>query len=224
MTDTLSTSSAPEPGVIKRGRPRKTNRMGEGTIDNIAAAARTVLTRDGAGRFTLERVAAEAGITKGTLLYHFSNKEALLDLLMDKYIERLQSRLEKGAQAAREKNPDSKVDPTVAAFAEWYRVFRAEDMGSTNLGLALLTMAASDDALRGKLRAWYCRIFETLDKSAAGDDAYIAVLAMEGLFYLRHFHLDVPGDAAVERILAKLEGNAVTSVSADAQPETTDQR
>ncbi len=51
--------------------------MVTGTHERILAAMRTVLARGGASAVTLESVAAEAGLSKGGLLYHFKNKQAL---------------------------------------------------------------------------------------------------------------------------------------------------
>lgn len=53
------------------------------TRERILAALRAVLARGGASAVTLESVAAEAGISKGGLLYHFKNKEALYAGLLD---------------------------------------------------------------------------------------------------------------------------------------------
>ena len=47
------------------------------TRERILEALRAVLARGGASAVTLESVAAEAGLSKGGLLYHFRTKEAL---------------------------------------------------------------------------------------------------------------------------------------------------
>ncbi len=44
----------------------------------ILAAARTVLARQGFAATTISQVAAEAGVSRGLLHYHFKNKEELL--------------------------------------------------------------------------------------------------------------------------------------------------
>ena len=48
------------------------------TRARIRVAAAKVIERDGAGHLTLEKVAAEADLSKGGLLYHYPSKDALL--------------------------------------------------------------------------------------------------------------------------------------------------
>ena len=47
--------------------------------DDIVRAAIVVLDRDGFGAASIDRIAAEAGTSKGTVLYHFKTKEALYE-------------------------------------------------------------------------------------------------------------------------------------------------
>lgn len=47
--------------------------------DRVLDAFETVLVDQGARAATLDAVAAEAGVSKGGLLYHFPNKDALID-------------------------------------------------------------------------------------------------------------------------------------------------
>ncbi len=51
--------------------------MTSGTRERILDGMRAVLARGGASAVTLESVAAEADLSKGGLLYHFKNKQAL---------------------------------------------------------------------------------------------------------------------------------------------------
>ena len=59
----------------------------EQTRARIRVAAAKVIERDGAGHLTLEKVAAEAGVSKGGLLYHYPSKDALLKGLLDHLLE-----------------------------------------------------------------------------------------------------------------------------------------
>ena len=59
----------------------------EQTRARIRVAAAKVIERDGAGHLTLEKVAAEAGVSKGGLLYHYPSKDVLLQGLLDHLLE-----------------------------------------------------------------------------------------------------------------------------------------
>lgn len=57
---------------------RFSKRMRERRADAIVDAATRSLTEDGCFRFTVEGVAAGAGVAKGTVYLHFANKSALI--------------------------------------------------------------------------------------------------------------------------------------------------
>lgn len=195
-----------ESGItIKRGLPRKTNRLGGETSQEILRAARHVLIEAGAEGFTIDRVAKEARVTKGALLYHFNSKRKLLEALTTEYVAHLQAKLDEGKEEARKSIRYRKdADETVAGFIEWYRSFRKESAGYTAYGLALLGLTASNQELRAIVSAWYGNLFNEL-RSSSCKDALLIVLALEGLFYLRHFQLDATHDEDVEMLLTQLE-------------------
>jgi len=53
------------------------------TRQSILDAAVDLLTRDGIQGLTMDRVATEAGVAKGTLYVYFKNKEEILDAALD---------------------------------------------------------------------------------------------------------------------------------------------
>ena len=57
-------------------------------------AAIAVIRRDGAQALTLDAVAAEAGVSKGGVLYHFGSKRALIDGLVDCWLDDFEARLD----------------------------------------------------------------------------------------------------------------------------------
>lgn len=57
--------------------------MARDTRDRILVALRTLLSRGGTSAATLDNVAAEAGVSKGGLLYHFPSKQALFAGLIE---------------------------------------------------------------------------------------------------------------------------------------------
>jgi AcrR family transcriptional regulator len=65
------------------------------TRDLIFAACGRILRRAGLTSLTLESVAAEAGLSKGGLLYHFPSKLALIEALFQQHIDRFNCDLQR---------------------------------------------------------------------------------------------------------------------------------
>lgn len=59
----------------------------------ILTAACQVVAEQGVNSLTLEAAAAAANVSKGGLLYHFPNKEALIEGMMQLYLEDLEARI-----------------------------------------------------------------------------------------------------------------------------------
>jgi AcrR family transcriptional regulator len=55
--------------------------------DDLLDAAEQVLSRGGPQALTLQAVADEAGVSKGGLLYHFSNKSELVRALVERLVD-----------------------------------------------------------------------------------------------------------------------------------------
>ncbi|NDE08813.1 MAG: TetR/AcrR family transcriptional regulator, partial [Chloroflexi bacterium] len=62
--------------------------------DSILAAAAQLISREGARRLTLDAVAAEAHLSKGGLLYHFSSKDDLIRGLVDTLVAQFDAEVE----------------------------------------------------------------------------------------------------------------------------------
>ena len=58
------------------------------TRAKLLDAAATVVRREGVQAMTLARVAEEAGVSKGGLLYHFASKQELIGALLEHTLER----------------------------------------------------------------------------------------------------------------------------------------
>ncbi|MFA5257043.1 MAG: TetR family transcriptional regulator [Opitutales bacterium] len=61
---------------------RRSKDEAEETRENIIDAAITLFLRDGVSKTTLEKIATEAGYTRGAVYHHFENKATLLRELM----------------------------------------------------------------------------------------------------------------------------------------------
>ncbi len=65
------------------------------TRELILSAAAKVVLKQGASRMTLESVAKEAGVSKGGLLYHFPNKDALIESMIEHMVRGHTERIRK---------------------------------------------------------------------------------------------------------------------------------
>jgi squalene-hopene/tetraprenyl-beta-curcumene cyclase len=63
--------------------------VAQNTKDHILGTTLTLLEREGGTAITLDRIAAEAGLSKGGLLYHFASKEQLVEALVERAVESL---------------------------------------------------------------------------------------------------------------------------------------
>jgi AcrR family transcriptional regulator len=62
-------------------------------VERIIAAGQTVLLRDGYGGFSTNRVAEQANISPGSLYQYFSDKQAILNAVVDRYSDDLSAQL-----------------------------------------------------------------------------------------------------------------------------------
>jgi AcrR family transcriptional regulator len=102
----------------------------------IAAAERVVLAESVAA-MTLDGVAREAGVSKGGLLYHFPSKEALIEAMLRRYVERFDAAV--AAAVAADPEPRGRWTRAYlrAAAGELPGIDRAEDRAHAAITAAL---------------------------------------------------------------------------------------
>jgi len=66
-----------------------------GTADRIIDAAESIVDESGVAALTLEQAAKRAGVSKGGVLYHFPNKEALVAAMIARFTERFDHAVER---------------------------------------------------------------------------------------------------------------------------------
>jgi AcrR family transcriptional regulator len=150
----------------------------EGIID----AAEDVVVEVGARHLTLDAVSAKAGVSKGGLLYHFHNKEALLQAMLDRRISRIEvNRQEK--RSCLSGGADSDIIAHVLAVLE-------ADEKSKKLSVALLAAVAHDPLFLVPYQKEYRRLLDRFRKEGNSfSRAAVIMLAADGLKLLELFSL-----------------------------------
>ncbi|MCX5389209.1 TetR/AcrR family transcriptional regulator [Streptomyces sp. NBC_00094] len=104
----------------------------------ILIAAQTLFDRDGVESVSMDRIAAEAGVGKGTLFRRFGSKAGLAAALLDAQDSRLQDRILFGPPPL---GPDAPAAERVLAFFDAYL-----DLLDDNLELLRLSETAAPGA------------------------------------------------------------------------------
>ncbi len=140
----------------------------------ILDAAEDVVIEIGARHLTLDAVAARAGVSKGGLMYHFPNKEALLNGMLDRRFARSDESRQR-MRALLPEGPRSGIIAYVLSSLE-------QDDKARKLGSALLAAAAHDPQLLSPHCSKYRRLLEEFDREGLGfKRTAVIMLAVDGL-------------------------------------------
>jgi AcrR family transcriptional regulator len=197
-----------------------TREPGDGTRERILRATLEVIAADGVGGITNRRVAAAAGVSLGSLTYHFSSQSELLRESLLTYVEDQTSRLEAIARelAAR--------DPTLEQVSEEIEriVASGVEVRGEIAELELYLHAARDSELREAAS----RCFDAHERFAASalramgvEDAEahapVVVALMTGLAVRRLAGGGRTADGTSQALIAVVSG----LVAGDPSPATT---
>lgn len=89
------------------------------TKQKLFDAALKLVGERGAAGVTVDEIAAEAGVAKGTIYYNFASKDALVDALLRHGVDLLAARLRPADEQATEHALESLVDGMLGFFAEY---------------------------------------------------------------------------------------------------------
>jgi AcrR family transcriptional regulator len=164
------------------------------TRARLLDAAAAVVRRDGARALTLDAVAAEAGVSKGGLLYHFKAKRDLLDAMLEGWVEEFAAEI----AAAAEGNGFAHGYVRASDMSTWAAAERATEFG-------LLAAMVDEPATLERVRARYAAWQEQLAAQAADPvDATVARLAADGLWLNDLLGLAPPAGELRERVMARM--------------------
>ncbi|MGR3780914.1 MAG: TetR/AcrR family transcriptional regulator [Albimonas sp.] len=146
-------------------------------------AAETVVRRDGAARLTLDAVAAEAGISKSSVLYAVGSKRGLIRAIVERRIDEWHGRCAR-LEAALADRPNRTVEAVLELIAE--PLPQADRSVAVSLSAAVFT----DETVRAPIQRDIAERFERVARDApAPTGATCAMLAIEGLLSLERFDL-----------------------------------
>jgi AcrR family transcriptional regulator len=182
------------------------------TPNAILEAAIRVAGRDGLLATTLDKVAAEAGITKGGVLYHFASKDELLTRMMEHFAAQVEQGLV------------TRIADDPVADRRWVRamidmVFASEpEKASTANGapgglppeithkfiLAMLAAFAANPALLSVIKPFMERMRNRISAEPGGIEQIVTWLAADGLFLWELFGMARPGDPMWNAVVTEL--------------------
>lgn len=183
--------------------PKSTPAPSTTTRDRLLDAAEKLVVEHGALALTLDAVAAEAGVSKGGLLYHFPSKDKLAAALVERAIARVDSAL-----------AEASANTTPGAFTRAYIQVTMGDArtatpGSDPLSTALLGALALDPTLLDPMRDAYSRWQARLEKDGiAPADATLVRLAVDGWWSSLVLGLPPVRPALLAQVRARLDALA----------------
>jgi AcrR family transcriptional regulator len=153
-------------------------------------AAVAVIRRDGAAALTLDAVAAEAGVSKGGVLYHFASKRALVDGLLSRWLDAFEAKLTE--------------EDVLASYVRACDLPKSgPDYNASEFGVlaAMIDEPEVLEATREREAAWMERIL-----AGATDpvDAWLVRLAADGLWYSDLLGIAPPQGEDRRRLIARL--------------------
>jgi len=150
--------------------------------DRILQAAEAVALRDGARHLTLAAAAKEAGVSKGGVLYHFPSKHALLDGMLQRFVETVGAEIETHRDRFRDL-----ANPTLRAVNA---TMRARLQGPDSVRIALIATHAESPLANAKLREVFAAHWERIKTETADPEGALTIwCAIEGLQFFALFNV-----------------------------------
>lgn len=166
--------------------------------DLLLDAAEQLLAERGTSALTLAAVAAQAGVSKGGLLYHFGTKDALVKALVQRLIDEFDAAVEARRGSARGDYTRAYIDAT-------FEIVTADAPARPRRRWAVVAAAATDaqlsDPLSAATRRWHRRPdHEELDPVTDR----VVRLAVDGLWEAMEYDPELFDAAECEELRIRL--------------------
>jgi AcrR family transcriptional regulator len=168
--------------------------------NKILNAAETIALREGAPHLTIDAVAAEAGLSKGGVLYNYPTKEALIKGMVERLIEQTENSV--AALAAQDPEPRGRL---LRSYVKVTFPEGATDSARVNQVCAVLLSAilTNPDLLqpvRAHFRAMQDRL---MDDGLDAQTVNLVRLACDGLWLSEMLRMPGPEGPAREALIRK---------------------
>ncbi|RUO80112.1 TetR/AcrR family transcriptional regulator [Idiomarina tyrosinivorans] len=138
----------------------------------ILDAAERLVAERGAGHLTFDALVACTGISKGGLLYHFGSKDALLEAMIERMVDKKRE-LRDSALAQIGDEPNAALKSILLATLNAHS-------DSAALNSAMLATAANNPKLLAPLRQHVGEIFDELSQFGDGQLAKLLLFSVHG--------------------------------------------
>jgi AcrR family transcriptional regulator len=173
-------------------RPKRDSR------ESILQAAEEIVAKRGPAHLTLETAATEAKVSKGGLFYHFRSKEALLEAMIRRSMESLESEHMKVAESLTgERNGKMKAN-----IIGTLRHLEGQRPALT----AVIAAIANDPKLVEPMRESIRKEFQDLSKDITlrTEDIAILFLASQGLLLMELLNLSVLTPSQIRKVTQRM--------------------
>ncbi|MFD3747968.1 TetR/AcrR family transcriptional regulator [Nocardia sp. NPDC058633] len=106
---------------VDRLRNRPQQARSRARLEKVLAAADDLLAREGADAITTTRVAAEAGVSIGSLYHYLPDRDAILHALALRYLSGFEAQMQQFVLRAKELRWDDLVGTVLDGYAAAYR-------------------------------------------------------------------------------------------------------
>jgi AcrR family transcriptional regulator len=177
----------------KKSKPHSSTR------DTLLRAASQVVIDRGVEALTLDAVAQQSGVSKGGLLYHFPNKDALFVGMIEQLIQDFESALQ----------AEYEQDDALGTPGRWLRAYIRAILRNSHHSLALIArlsiLTVNNPELLSSVEA-YDRKWRSLLESDGLDpiQATIIQLAIDGLWFSEVFQFSALSEPHRAQIVEKL--------------------
>lgn len=188
--------------------------------DLLLDAAETVAAKEGIARLTFDAVAAEAGVSKGGLLHHFTNKDQLIEGMVRRTAEGWREHYTQAYQNATP-GPGRMVRGLLQGCFTDAEQWTEELRRSFSSVFAAL---AQNPALIAPMREAYEELYRYVEEDGLPDGlAEALTTAIDGMWFYWVLRLRPVDQRALDRMRTTLEGILELTMQAakESGPETT---